>query len=206
VILVGIVLSSCVRFYFHNNTDVLHYFSLSVLSDLLIGAFFGIYYEKIKTIFITYSKYLMVASVLMVIALISVRGLVIGDTPPAWFAFVAPLVFALCFAFIIVRGTVAVSPSVSMTLLVDTQTSSLSLTIKNILLYLGRISYGLYVYHMIALALILMLFSATKESVESTSASSLVFLGSFGLTVALASLSYRYLEKPFLKLKSAFMR
>ena len=70
------------------------------------------------------------------------------------------------------------------------------------LVYLGRISYGLYIFHLLSLTLM------SKQS---------SFLGiplnferrfflSFVLTVILAAVSYRWLERPFLRLKNRFAR
>jgi peptidoglycan/LPS O-acetylase OafA/YrhL len=59
--------------------------------------------------------------------------------------------------------------------------------------YLGRISYGAYVFHY---------FCAHLVSQRANSALAPVW--SFALTIALASASYRWLETPFLKLKDRF--
>jgi peptidoglycan/LPS O-acetylase OafA/YrhL len=65
-----------------------------------------------------------------------------------------------------------------------------------ILVYLGKISYGLYVFHVAAIRLV------------QTAAPSLpgpgVLVVALSLTVATAALSYRYLESPFLRLKDRF--
>ena len=65
------------------------------------------------------------------------------------------------------------------------------------LVYLGRISYGLYVFHLFALALV-----AKQLVVPLGFESRLLF--SFVLTVLLAAVSYRWLEQPFLRLKKRF--
>lgn len=69
------------------------------------------------------------------------------------------------------------------------------------LVYLGRISYGLYVFHLMAIAL-------TAQVLITNLGIPLNFefriLLSFGLTVLLAAVSYRWLERPFLKLKQRF--
>lgn len=62
--------------------------------------------------------------------------------------------------------------------------------------YLGRISYGLYVFHLFALALFMQLALPLGYELR-------VFF-SFLLTVTLASASYKLLEQPFLRLKKHF--
>ena len=64
-----------------------------------------------------------------------------------------------------------------------------------ILVYLGRISYGLYVFHAAALALASLVF---------VTYSPLCALAGFVITLALGSASYALLEQPFLKLKKRF--
>jgi peptidoglycan/LPS O-acetylase OafA/YrhL len=64
------------------------------------------------------------------------------------------------------------------------------------LLYLGKISYGLYVFHVLLIQLSL------NKSMPRIPFGRSIF--AFGLTVALAALSYRFLERPFLRLKDRF--
>jgi len=64
--------------------------------------------------------------------------------------------------------------------------------------YLGQISYGLYVYHLFAL-------DVAKVALLRFTGNCLFWeRGAIGLsiTVVLAAASYSFLEKPFLKLKS----
>jgi peptidoglycan/LPS O-acetylase OafA/YrhL len=70
-------------------------------------------------------------------------------------------------------------------------------------IYLGRISYGLYVFH----AFSLMLADRLLKPLSFQHAHLLLkFIISLSLTIALASLSYRYFETPFLRLKERFAR
>lgn len=66
---------------------------------------------------------------------------------------------------------------------------------------LGRVSYGLYVYHVLAIGLA----ATVLQRVPGLEATWPVFvvLG-FGLTAVLAMASYRFLEAPFLQLKKRF--
>jgi peptidoglycan/LPS O-acetylase OafA/YrhL len=71
------------------------------------------------------------------------------------------------------------------------------------LVYLGRISYGLYVFHLLALALVPQIvigYFGIPLNFE------LRVLLSFVLTVVFASASYTWLEQPFLRLKERFTR
>jgi peptidoglycan/LPS O-acetylase OafA/YrhL len=70
------------------------------------------------------------------------------------------------------------------------------------LVYLGRISYGLYVFHLFALTLLARLIVVPVLGIPLNFELRLVF--GFLLTVALASVSYKVLEQPFLRLKERF--
>jgi peptidoglycan/LPS O-acetylase OafA/YrhL len=72
---------------------------------------------------------------------------------------------------------------------------------KSSLVYLGRISYGLYVFHVLALMCSDYLMPNFVASAGRLALHGLVALT---LTVALAATSYRWLETPFLKLKQRF--
>jgi len=75
-------------------------------------------------------------------------------------------------------------------------------------IYLGRISYGLYVYHILSIIIVDNLFIGRHVSKAIAYYPLRVCLGgaidivsTLGLTVLMASISYRYLETPFLKMK-----
>jgi peptidoglycan/LPS O-acetylase OafA/YrhL len=70
------------------------------------------------------------------------------------------------------------------------------------LVYLGRISYGLYVFHLLALTLIAKLVSIPGVGIRFNF--ELRFVFSLLLTVLLAAASYQWLELPFLRLKKRF--
>jgi peptidoglycan/LPS O-acetylase OafA/YrhL len=71
--------------------------------------------------------------------------------------------------------------------------------------YLGRISYGLYMLHSIAIVVGIRLVSLLVADSASWLHQAGVYALSLGLAVGLAAASYHYLEKPFLRLKKHFV-
>ncbi len=72
--------------------------------------------------------------------------------------------------------------------------------------YLGNLSYGIYVYHYLLLQMLLQVFrltgfTATDHPLLFNLA---VYGGTLGISIAVAALSYRFIEMPFLKLKERF--
>lgn len=78
--------------------------------------------------------------------------------------------------------------------------------IARAVLYLGKISYGLYVFHYACFYVV----NALYRQLPTKPNFVVAFLGrgalAMALTILLATLSYRYLEQPFLRLKAKFER
>ncbi len=75
--------------------------------------------------------------------------------------------------------------------------------------YLGKISYGIYVIHPVLLyagtrLLSDMLIRYEDTQIQGGGCFALIFIGITGLTIGLASLSYKYFEMPFLRMKDKF--
>ena len=72
-------------------------------------------------------------------------------------------------------------------------------------IYLGKISYGLYIWQMVALVVVMKGLARPLPLVGSwIDSATFIALCAFTLTVAMAAVSYRFLETPFLRLKSRF--
>ena len=70
--------------------------------------------------------------------------------------------------------------------------------------YLGRISFGLYVYHSFVIAGLLLVLRNWMPT-DGFLFNSVLYALAAGLTVGLSGLSYRYYESPFLRLKTRYM-
>ncbi len=68
-------------------------------------------------------------------------------------------------------------------------------------LYLGKISYGLYMYHNILIGFSIWLITKAFGIEHYNIA---LYLSSFALTILVSALSYEFFERPFLKLKEKF--
>jgi peptidoglycan/LPS O-acetylase OafA/YrhL len=73
------------------------------------------------------------------------------------------------------------------------------------LVYFGKISYGLYVFHWMMLRVSLrVLYALGPQQMKTPVGDTLELLLGFVLTVAMASVSYRFFESPILRFKSRF--
>lgn len=86
----------------------------------------------------------------------------------------------------------------STAILVGTLGGDAKLLQNRALVYLGKISYGLYVYHMLGLRISYWIF---KGRTSHLAGYGVFWLAAFALTILMAAISYRFLEKPFLAMK-----
>lgn len=72
--------------------------------------------------------------------------------------------------------------------------------------YLGNLSFAMYAYHTISIAIVLSILKSAGLYEDLVTLNILLYSGSLILTVALSALSYRYFENFFLNLKKKFQR
>lgn len=101
-----------------------------------------------------------------------------------------PIIYAVAFAGLIT--------------IVGTHRTFIHFTEKNIFSRLGKISYGLYVYHLAVILPLVSIMKKTNISLDNNGNYFLLAITSFVLTVAVSTISYKYLELPFLRLKEKF--
>ena len=72
--------------------------------------------------------------------------------------------------------------------------------------YLGKISYGIYMYHPLCIFLSIKLFSFLKYNLDNIYTWIFLYFTTFLITILLAGISYKFFEFPLIKLKYLFMR
>jgi peptidoglycan/LPS O-acetylase OafA/YrhL len=159
------------------------HFSIDCMALGGISAYL-LFYRKEKVLKILFNKYLQ-ASLYIILALITVKGLMLP-----WYS---KEVFAIIFMVLILN-------------LAANKNTIISLEYKP-LNYLGKISYGLYMYHNFVLTLVLKLFMLSGVvNVGSIGGGIIYHIVSLGLTIALSALSYEYFEKWFLGIKTRYTK
>lgn len=116
-----------------------------------------------------------------------------GATKSTYLPSILPVFYALFFAFIIAEQ-------------VYSKNSFFKLGKIMLLSKLGKISYGLYCYHMLALFIVFQILTELKfnTSNQSVTLFTLSSIASFSLTVLLSHLSFHFFEKKFLAYKAKF--
>jgi peptidoglycan/LPS O-acetylase OafA/YrhL len=185
-----ILISACSRFYFHNETEVIYYHSLSVISDMAVGgmaAYLALRFERFTEMIAQIPK-LTVFSI-YVVGLFSIvfrHDVFIGSV----LGMLERLFISLFFVFIVLEQNYCHHSIFKM--------SSLKLISR-----LGIYTYGLYLLHPIAITILLSILKVL--GIGSTAESSLgIGVAALLLSIAMSVISYHSFEKKFLKLKSRF--
>ena len=192
-----LLLAASVLFRIMNFDDsrTLYYHTFAVMPDLLFGCLLALLWYENPALFVGFRRMKLHQSLVIYMigfALILTKNLV----------FIGALVvleryfIALFFCFIIVDQIVH-------------KRKFPILRLHNTALGLGKISYGLYMYHLVVMY-ILNKFWFSKLHFESEGTWAYVFtsliylISSWLLVVLISRLSYRFFEEPFLRLKSKF--
>lgn len=107
------------------------------------------------------------------------------------------------FSFIFAQTIIAISCTALIALFIPTN-STYKISDTNPLSYLGRISYGLYVYHIIVIHVLFKYCLHEKIILDNWLNLGGFMTISFILSVGISSLSYHYFEKPILKFRNRF--
>ncbi len=82
--------------------------------------------------------------------------------------------------------------------------SKIRINEKSIISYLGKISFGLYVYHLIFVHVLFQYFLNQKILMDNWGTVGIFILITFGASVLVSIISFRMLESPFLKFRERF--
>ncbi len=186
-LLLLITIASIVFRYFYAfdlDRSVVEYHTLSVMGDMALGGLLAYFYSKHHELISWLKKFatrgIATVSLTVIIFEIAYRNVFMEER---LFIALEPLVFGLA-----IMGVLIV--------LLNHQAPKWAK--HRSLVYLGKISYGLYMYHIIAMALILTL------ALHFALSPWLIIALSLATTILLASLSYTFFEAPLLKLKKHF--
>lgn len=205
VLALGAAVSMAFRYHYANQFEVREFYTFTVMIYLFVGAAIGVYAQKLRGWFEDGQKRgralcVAIAGAAGVVGLLSVRGFVFPYGYPQWFIALDGLLFALFFAGIILAAAFGTSAR--------NEIVTVRGVFEKTLEYLGGISYGLYVYHLIALTTVVYVVQKIGFNPAQMyfAKFALLALCTFGLTVALAAASHAFWEKPFLSLKEKFVK
>lgn len=192
LILVSLILGGTIFRYIHFDTyAIVSYSTFSVVSDLATGALFGFFafhrkdFSERMSLFFTKKKVRLLYVLILGCLYIKMfpHGFIPENLTPLYTA-IFPVIFSFLFACIIIEQNYSAH-------------SFFKASTNRQITYLGKISYGLYAYHSIVIALIFSLLS-TYNIHSPLLVTTLSFIG----TIGIAHLSYRFIEKKIIALKN----
>ena len=187
------------RLFWVYNYNVSSYFTVSVMSDLAIGALLAYmveYIPRIKEWFTHLSRRAIFLIYACILVLIPVKGGLDQLLHGRWYQFAyafLPILFSVLFALVIAEQNYA-------------EHSVIKIGKNRVMSYLGKISYGLYAYHLVAFFAVLAIGKQFAPETFYTNVGRFLLYAVFAFfcAVLFASLSYTYIEKKFLLLKEKF--
>lgn len=183
-----VTVSLAFTYHYAANFEAREFYTPCVMIYLMIGSFCGIYAPQFKNFAKQHSGLIISTAVITSIGLVYIREVTFAIEFPGWFGDLQSIIFSLCFAGIIIACAYWEGQSGKITT------------------YLGKISYGLYAFHLIALTIVLAVISFLIPAFSigagvTFSMFSFIFISALALTIGLSSLSYFFWERPFLRLK-----
>lgn len=180
-------------------TVTTRFHTFSIFSDISMGALlaYGLFYsEKVREYFRTLPRKSIVLPYIAAIVLVIIRDETYSFQFYKiinWVHAIEPALFSFIFAFIIGEQHYS-------------QESFYKFGRLKLLSSWGKLSYGLYVWHLVAIWLVFFAFKALHLQPEVDSP--WIFLSQiilcFAITLGMSILSYRFIEGPFLRFRSRF--
>lgn len=183
IIMLIILGSNIIRVIMVNNDYEVFYFTLTRMDELALGSLIAAF--EFKNIdFLRRKRVYLVGSILFLSLMVSLK-LLFPEYGTKWIQIVKYPLMSL-FSFMFILYVMSVSERSILKRFMNTK----------ILRHLGKISYGLYVYHPISFMLIDRLYDGQSFIAN--------FVLSFGMAITISHFSYILFENQFLKLKSRF--
>ena len=191
---------------------MMHYHTFSCLSDLATGALFAklcgsdsfIGFFRRLNPFVIIAVYIIGISLILLrvnifqleltqneyLKLINFHGNGVKPRPHQYWHSFMPVVYSLFFAFVMMEQ-------------IFSERSFFKIGKIKLFTYLGKISYGLYCFHMIAMFFVVYIFMKLDFKVTAPDKTLILLEGisALALTIGLAMVSYTFFEKRFLALK-----
>lgn len=144
-----------------------------------IGAY--LLFSKINFLALLYNKYILFSSVFLIPLLIFITPEFLQDG--------IHIIYSILFLIIILNVS---------------NNASVKFLENKTLNYLGKISYGVYMYHFMIIPLVLHFLRVNLHSSSEGLTNLLIYTIIIGLTIIVSGLSYRFIELPFINLKSKY--
>jgi peptidoglycan/LPS O-acetylase OafA/YrhL len=198
-----VVLAGAATFRYMNweNAAIIRFHTLSCFSDISMGALlaYGLFHsEKLRLFFANMPRQTIVFPYVAALILIIIRETTYGPLfyPIAgWVVALEPALFSAFFAFVIAEQHYS-------------KDSFVKFGTFKLLSSWGKLSYGMYCLHLVAIWLVIFTFKSLnwQPDPQSPWVFLIQIILSFALTLGLASLSYRYFEMPFNKFREKFRK
>lgn len=171
------------RFINFDNSAVIEFNTFSVMNDLIIGCVLAIayYYNRAKIeSYVTGNGFLYISAFMLFLVYFRSEFL-IGNQ--VWVT-LEPIIFALCFSYILIAFV---------------KFKNWEVFNFPFIVYLGKISYGLYVYHILSFFIAIQLVIFLNQYIPLSGHFELIF--SLPILLAVSHISYKYFETRIMKKK-----
>jgi peptidoglycan/LPS O-acetylase OafA/YrhL len=191
-VLTGVLAAAITAGYFFHSEKVIYYHTMTRMAELSIGGILAnitLSGKKMSTTFRNLKLPVIVFIYILPASLILVN---FSYTFLPFYSFLIRIIVALFFGFIILEQNFSTH-------------SLFKFGRLRLASYLGKISYGLYMLHPIAMFFTNIIISK-KFPQNSITGQALYISGSLLITIGLAFLSYNLMEKKFLRVKTVFSK
>lgn len=157
----------------------------------ILGYFVVVNYNYLSSRILSIPTKTRIAYIILVLLVVVFQNIILPYNPNSLFFIFRPTIIAVLFTLLLAVFIAKNS----------------AIAIKNKTLnYLGSISYGLYVYHILIIHLYYNYCLNNNIKIDSILSISLTFVITLGASILLSILSYRYFEKPFLNMRDSITK